>query len=122
MDTSSTRNLACHRAKQSVWDKRGWSGVTVEERVGPWLVSLAGAGLLVAGARRGSWGGVRLIAGGIGLIGCAAAGLCNPRHATVRWRHLTRTLTVDDTNELMDSFPASDPPSSNLIGTAAVMV
>jgi hypothetical protein len=39
----------------------------------------------------------------------------------VRWRHLTRTLTVHDTNELMDSFPASDPPSSNLIGTVAVV-
>jgi len=116
MDTTNARNLACHRATQSVWDKRGWSGVTIEERVGPWLVSLAGAGLLVAGARRRSLLGLQLILGGAGLIGCAAAGLCNPRHATVRWRHLTQPRVDHLTTESMDSFPASDPPSSNLIG------
>ena len=41
MDTDNARNLACHRAAQSVWDKRGWSGVTIEERLGPWLASAA---------------------------------------------------------------------------------
>ena len=119
MDINNARNLACHRAAQSVWDKRGWRGVTIEERVGPWLVSLAGASLLAAGARRRSLGGLQLMLVGAGLLGCAAAGLCNPRHATVRWRHLTRPSADPVTTELMDSFPASDSPSSNMIGTGA---
>ena len=120
MDASNAGNLACHRSARSVWDKRGWKGVTIEERVGPWLVSLAGAGLLIAGARRGSWRGARLMLGGAGLIGCAAAGLCNPRHATVHWRHLTRRDSDRVvTDALMDSFPASDPPSSHAFAVAA---
>jgi len=93
MDTSNARNLSCHRAAQSVWDKRGWNGVAIEERVGPWLVSAAGASLVIAGARRRSWLGLQLMLGGAGLISCAAAGLCNPRHASVRWRHMTRPRT-----------------------------
>jgi hypothetical protein len=120
MDSINARNLACHRSTQSVWDKRGWSGVTIEERVGPWIVSIAGTALLISGARRRSLRGLHLLIGGASLIGCAAAGLCNPRHATIRWRHLTRPRPDSDTTELMDSFPASDPPSSNLIGTVAL--
>ena len=113
MNMEHAGNLACHRSARSVWDKRGWSGVTIEERVGPWFVSLAGASLLIAGARRRSWRGMRWMAGGAALLGCAAAGLCNPRDAAIRWRQ----LTPDDrlTIELMDSFPASDAPSSNAI-------
>jgi hypothetical protein len=121
MDSINVRNLACHRSTRSVWDKRGWRGVTIEERIGPWMASIAGTALLIAGARRRSFTGLRLMLGGAGLIGCAAAGLCNPRHATVRWRHLTRPRPDPDTTGLMDSFPASDPPSSNLIGRAAVV-
>jgi hypothetical protein len=52
MDRDNSRNLECHRAARSVWDKRGWRGVVIEERLGPWIVSLTGAGLLMAGARR----------------------------------------------------------------------
>src|SRR3954470_1522159 len=84
MDIQSARNLACHRAARSVWDRRGWRGATIEERVSPWLVSLAGAGLLAAGARQRSWRGARWMVGGAALVGCAAAGLCNPRDAAVR--------------------------------------
>jgi hypothetical protein len=120
MDTINARNLACHRAAQSVWDKRGWNGVAIEERVGPWLVSAAGAGLLIAGARLRSWRGVQLMLGGAGLIGCAAAGLCNPRHASVRWRHMTQRRGDPSATELMDSFPASDAPSSSVTGTVAL--
>jgi uncharacterized membrane protein len=120
MDTINARNLSYHRTSQSVWDKRGWSGVTIEERVGPWLVSLAGTALLIAGARRRSLRGAHLMLGGVSLIGCAAAGLCNPRHATVRWRHLTQPRVDRVTVDMMDSFPASDPPSSNMAGTIAV--
>jgi hypothetical protein len=122
MDTNSAGNLACHRAARSVWDKRGWSGVAIEERVGPWLIALAGTALLVAGARRRSWSGLELMLGGAGLIGCAAAGLCNPRDATVRWRRLSRPGADRVTTELMDSFPASDPPSSSAMAVSAALV
>jgi uncharacterized membrane protein len=115
MEIDTARNLACHRSTRSVWEKRGWSGVTIEERVGPWAVSLAGAMLMIAGSRRRSWKGVHLILGGAGLIGCAAAGFCNPRHAGVRWRSLARPLSDRVTIELLDSFPASDPSSSSAI-------
>jgi hypothetical protein len=119
MDIGNARNLTSHRAARSVWDKRGWRGVTIEERVGPWVVSLAGASLLVAGARRRSWGGIHLILGGVGLIGCAATGLCNPRHAAVRWRHMTQPSWDHLAVESMDSFPASDPPPSSAMAVNA---
>jgi hypothetical protein len=69
--------------------------------------------MLVYGATRRSWRGVLYMMSGVSLIGCAAAGLCSPREAPVRWRHL-RGITLDRiTVESMDSFPASDAPSSN---------
>ena len=122
METDTARNMACHRAARSVWEKRGWSGVTIEERVGPWMVSLVGAAMMVAGARRRSWRGAHLMLGGAGLIGGAAAGFCNPRHAAVRWRSLRAHYSDRVTNDLMDSFPASDPSSSSAIalGVAGV--
>jgi hypothetical protein len=122
MDSDMATNLTYHRAARSVWDKRGWSGVTIEERVGPWIVSLAGASLVIAGARQRSWRGVRWMVGGATLIGCAAAGLCNPRHAAVRWRHLSRPSHDRTTTELMDSFPASDAPSSSGVAVGAVLM
>jgi hypothetical protein len=116
----SAGNLACHRAARSVWDKRGWSGVTIEERVGPWAVSITGAALIVAGVRRRSWNGAHLVIGGAMLIAGAAAGFCNPRHAAMRWRSLTACPPDALTGDLMDSFPASDP--SSLTATAVGIV
>src|SRR5258708_7759578 len=118
MDADNARNLVCHRAARSVWDRRGWRGVTIEERVGPWLVSLAGTSLILYGASRRSWRGLQLMLGGAGLVTCAAAGLCNPRHASMRWRELSRPAADRITIESMDSFPASDAPSSNAVVVA----
>jgi hypothetical protein len=112
-------NLMSHRASASVWDRRGGTALTVEERIGPWLVSFAGAGLLSYGATQGSWRGVWYLIGGVGLISCVAAGLYNPRDAAACWRHLRRDANADPiTAEAMDSFPASDAPSSNATMTA----
>jgi hypothetical protein len=114
MGSDSGQNLTSHRAAESVWDRRGWQRVTIEERVGPWLAALGGASLLVYGATRRSWRGAWFMMTGVGLIGCAAAGLCNPRDASLRWRPRLRQPAVDRvTLESMDSFPASDAPSSN---------
>ena len=57
--------------------------------------------------------------GGAGLIAFAAAGLCNPRHAPVRWRHL-RTQRPDRVAvDLINLFPASDPPPSSAMAISA---
>lgn len=122
MDRDNSRNLESHRAARSVWDKRGWSSVTIEERLGPWIVSLAGAGLLMAGARRRSLLGVELMLAGAGLVACASAGLCNPRHASIRWRHLRTPRPDRESADLMDSFPASDPPASSAIASSATAI
>ena len=114
MERDNAPNLATHRAAASVWERRGWQGRTIEEQVGPWLVSLAGAGLLAYGATRRSWRGVWWMVSGVGLIGCAAAGLANPHEAKARWERSVRQPPADPvTLESMDSFPASDAPSSN---------
>jgi hypothetical protein len=121
MGSDNISNLSSHRGPQSVWDRRGWQGVTTEERVAPWLVALVGAAIFGYGARRRSWRRLAFMAGGAGLIGCAAAGLCNPRDASVRWRRFAPKTAVDRvTRESMDSFPASDAPSSNAIAANEV--
>ena len=114
MGTDNAVNLASHRSAQSVWDRRGWSGVTIEERVAPWAIALGGVAMMAHGATRRSLGGVSLMLGGAGLIACSALGLCNPRDARMRWRQYVRTPASDRvTDESIDSFPASDAPSSN---------
>jgi hypothetical protein len=105
-------NLIYHRAKGSVWDKRGWNGPTMEERLLPWVVGAAGAAAVTYGARRRSWSGVACVMGGLTMWTCATNGLCNPRYATARLDQLLRQRRKDRvTNESMHSFPASDPPS-----------
>jgi hypothetical protein len=115
MTTNETPNLVSHRASTSVWDKRGWHGPTIEEQIGPWVLSLAGAALVVYGVGRRSWRGAWWIASGIGLITGAAAGLATPHRARMLLRHhLQRDSADPTTTESMDSFPASDAPSSNM--------
>jgi hypothetical protein len=92
-----------------VWDRRGWRGPTIEERVAPHIVSAAGAFLVVGGLNRRSWRGLGRAFVGAMLVGLRVAGLCNPRDAGVRWKHLFGDQSFDRlTNELLQSFPASD--------------
>jgi hypothetical protein len=111
-------NLVSHRAPASVWDKRGWRGVEVEERVAPALASSAGVLLLAYGLSRRSLRGLGSALFGTALVGCAAAGLRNPRHAKTRWKHLFHRNRLADrlTSELLDTFPASDPLSVTAAG------
>ena|SRR5262249_30931312 len=112
MNALVSTNLVSYRAPASVWDKRGWSGVTLEERVAPTLASSAGVLLLAFGLSRRSLRGLGSAIVGAILVSCVAAGLCHPRHAGVRWKYLLRDRSSDRlTNELEHTFPASDPLS-----------
>jgi len=111
-------NLLSHRSQQSVWDKRGWQGATIEELLTPWFVSAAGVGLLAYSATRRSRGRLAYAFCGTGLLACAAAGIFEPRLAAARLKHLSKDHSLDPVSiESMDSFPASDPPSSTATPT-----
>jgi hypothetical protein len=113
-------NLVYQRASGSVWDKRGWNGPTMEERVLPWVVGAAGAAAVTYGARRRSLGGVMCVMGGLTMWTCATSGLCNPRYATARLDQMLRQRRKDRvTKESMHSFPASDPPSFTAAASTA---
>jgi hypothetical protein len=103
-----------HRAATSVWDKWGWRGPTVDERFALWLVSLGGAGLFAFGASR-RWRGAPYMAAGAAVIGCVVARMWHPREVRFRLQRGTHGATEPDpvAIETMDSFPASDAPSSN---------
>lgn len=92
----------------------------MEERLGQWLVSMAGSALLAYGtycATRRSWRGVWLIASGVSLIGYAAVGFMKANKGRA-WRHDSQHAPADVvTLESLDSFPASDAPSSNATTT-----
>jgi hypothetical protein len=102
-----------HRAATSVWDKWGWRGPTAEERFALWLVSLGGAGLFAFGASR-RWRGAPCMAAGAAVIGCVVARMWDPREVGFRLGWASRATEPDPvTIEALDSFPASDAPSSN---------
>ena len=112
MLSERSTNLTYQRANGSVWDKRGWSGVTIEERLLPWVIGAAGAAAITYGARRHSWKGVMCALGGLTMWTCATNGLCNPRYASARIDYLLQQRAKDRvTTQSMQSFPASDPPS-----------
>jgi hypothetical protein len=112
MSVERSTNLVYQRANGSVWDKRGWHGATIEERLLPWVVGVAGAAALTYGATRRSWQGLAYTIGGLTMWTCATSGACNPRYASARIDHLLRQRRRDEvTTQSMHSFPASDPPS-----------
>jgi hypothetical protein len=121
MPGEQSTNLMYRRASGSVWDKRGWHGPTLEERLLPWVVGAAGAAVVTYGARRRSWGGVACIVGGLTMWTCATTGLCNPRNAGARLDYLLKPRRKDRvTKESMHSFPASDPPSFTTAASTTV--
>jgi hypothetical protein len=112
MSVERSTNLVYRRANGTVWEKRGWSGVTIEERLLPWVIGAAGAAVMTYGASRRSWKGFACALGGLTMWTCATKGLCNPRYAGARLDYLLRPRGKDRvTTQSMQSFPASDPPS-----------
>ncbi len=116
-----SKNLMYHRASGSVWDKRGWNGPTIEERLLPWVVGAVGAAAVTYGARRRSWGSVACVMGGLTMWICSTSGLCNRRYASALLDELLRQRRKDPvTRESMQSFPASDPPSFTTAATTSL--
>ena len=114
MTMVAARNLLSYRSSQSVWDRRGWHGATIEERLRPWVVSISGVGLVAFGASRPSRLRPFYLGAGAALLACAVAGRrIRTMHGELR-RRLRLVADSDQvTIETMDSFPASDAPSSN---------
>jgi len=113
MPVEASRNVLSHRAATSVWDKWGWRGPTVEQRLALWLVSLGGAGLFAFGASR-RWRGAPYMAAGAALIGYVVGRMWHPGEVRFRLGWTSRATEPDAvTIEALDSFPASDAPSSN---------
>jgi hypothetical protein len=120
MELDNSVNLMTHRSDVSVWERptrQRW----IEDRFGPWLAPIAGAGLVAYGtycatrhSRRGLW----WMASGASLLAWAAAGPATLQALRARWtRSIDQALDVV-TQESLDSFPASDAPSSNATTTS----
>lgn len=115
MESDQFMNLTVHRSDADGWQRSGWRDQYLDDKLGLSL-ALAGASLLLYGAysaRRGTpasrWWGVS----GASLLSCAAARFGRRQMASAY-------LSGDDsatgdmvTLESVDSFPASDAPSSN---------
>jgi len=106
-----TSNLVQHRGQPSVWDRTSSRPAWDTER---WVVAGLSGGLLVAGFRRRSVGGLMLILAGASLAWWAATGPDERRvhRGRIRAAWPTRTRDVDCVHEAAEeSFPASDAPS-----------
>jgi hypothetical protein len=120
MESDNSVNLMTHRSDVSVWERRARQS-SIEDRLGSWIAPVAGAGLVAYGtycatrhSRRGLW----WMAGGASLLAFAAAGPGALQALKARWtEHFDQVLDVV-TQESLDSFPASDAPSSNATTTS----
>jgi hypothetical protein len=103
MQSDDFTNLKVQRSDVDVWQSRRPSW---DHRIGLSLATIAGAALAFYGIRRRrSAPKMRWLVGGA-VLGCAAASL-----RTAQWRGAEPS--ADETmQESVDSFPASDAPSS----------
>jgi hypothetical protein len=115
MESEQFINLKVRRAETYAWERPSRRGQDFGERIGPWLVSLTGTGLLLYGmysaTRRRTASSVWWMVSGASLLGGAVAGV-----GTSHWLRRIRSAHVPAdvvTMESLDSFPASDAPSSN---------
>jgi len=116
MESDHFTNLRQHRSDVDAWEPRGWWHKVADDRPALSLTSIAAVALVLYGAtrRRSDASMWWLVSGAV--VGCASlgAGLW-PRHT----RFASEPSPADVvTQESLDSFPASDAPSSNATGPA----
>ena len=106
-------NLTQHRSEVDGWQPKGWWDSHADEEMTLSLASMVGASLLLYGVtRRRSDSSLLWILGGASLLGFAATGL--GAWPWLRGRSGAEHSPADVvTQESLDSFPASDAPSSN---------
>jgi hypothetical protein len=121
MQSDNFLNLTTHRSEVDVWSQRRWRGSGVDDRLAVLLGSVAGLSLLAYGAYcetrrpgRGLW----WIVSGAGVLGCAAACVGQRQRLTSRRARGQESPADVVTRESLDSFPASDAPSSNATTTS----
>ena len=120
MESDHFTNLTQHRSDVDAWASRGRWYRVADDQIVLSLASIAGVALLLYGAtRRRSNPGVWWLVGGA-VVGCAAVSLRSGQwlQSTRGWLQNTRfgsraALADVVTEESVDSFPASDAPSSN---------
>ena len=119
MESDHFTNLRQHRSDVDAWEPRGWWHRVADDRKALSLTSIASVALVLYGAtrRRSDASMWWLVSGAV--VGCAAASL-----GTGLWSRDTRfgsepSPTDVVTQESLDSFPASDAPSSNATTAAA---
>jgi hypothetical protein len=113
MESDTYTNLRQHRSEVDAWRPRGWWDRVADDPVAMSLIPAATLTLLLYGTTR-RWANPSawlLVSGAI--FGCAVASV-----STLRWRRAARTGAHESptdvvTQESVDSFPASDAPSSN---------
>ena len=113
MKSDNFTNLTLHRSDVDAWQPKDWWSGVIEDRVALSLVSMVGASLVLHGAtRRRTNSSPWWIASGASLLGYAAVGL-----GAWQWLRSVRPSAESPadlvTRESVDSFPASDAPSSN---------
>ena len=114
MESDQFTNLTQHRSEVDAWQPKGWWGGRVDDRATLSLVSMVGASLLIYGATRRRADSSRWwIVSGASLLGYAAASL-----GTWQWLRGVRSSAEQSPADVvalesLDSFPASDAPSSN---------
>jgi hypothetical protein len=113
--SDGTMNLMVARSDKSVWDRPGLAASLSTYDQERWITAAFGSVMMMAGARRGGFGGGLLAMFGATLAVRAAMGrrdLCVARTwlngvlETRGWR--ARDIVGDESDQ---SFPASDSPS-----------
>ena len=119
MESDHFTNLRQHRSDVDAWEPRGWWQRVADDQTALSLTSIAAVALVLYGVtrRRSDSGMWWLVSGAV--VGCAAASF-----GTGLWPRDTRfgsEPSSEDvvTQESVDSFPASDAPSSNATIAAA---
>jgi len=111
MESEQFLNLTVRRSDADTFEPRGWRQPSLDDGTVMRLISMAGAGLFLYAAysaRRRTTSKVWPLVCGAGLLACAAAAS----------RYSLGSRSGEDlsdvvTQESLDSFPASDAPSSN---------